>query len=173
MAVSTQDHQLLSTCPHPPSGLASSPTPTRSVRALPSPRPSDFGHIHLGLFPEEGTGSLYDHDISLAPAQVSVPISNPGELQLVLDDPFKLYTPDETITGYISRWNHSSEPSQHIYIVLEGRAKTYMHTKSHRASRLCASTLSGNPSEIRKPKHRPQILYQYLRDISQWANHAE
>jgi hypothetical protein len=132
ISIPTQDQQLLTTFPRPPSRLTAVPTPTRSIATpTPSPRPSDFGFIDVGLSPEvQNIVESIDHTIaSFVPGPQSILALNPGELQLVLDNPLKLYAPGDTITGYVSGWD-SSEPLTHIHIILSGTAKTYMHTEA-------------------------------------------
>lgn len=64
------------------------------------------------------------------PAGTSVPVSVPApvpppkhsaELQLVLDHPFKIYAPGETMTGYIIGW---SAPEEQVHIIMVGQTKT-------------------------------------------------
>ncbi|KAF2710759.1 hypothetical protein K504DRAFT_453818 [Pleomassaria siparia CBS 279.74] len=129
MAIPAQNQQPLATFPHPPRGLTPSPTPTRPTIGSPSPNPhpSKFGSIHGSIETEESSGSIYKNVNPFALTPDSVPTRDSLGLQLVLDSPSKLYAPGETVTGYITGWDYSSSPSTHIHIILEGRAKTYMH----------------------------------------------
>jgi hypothetical protein len=56
--------------------------------------------------------------------QIAVPKQ---DLELILDELLKLYTPGDIITGYVSGCN-SSEPLTYNHVILSGTAKTYMHT---------------------------------------------
>lgn len=125
MAITVKDQKLLSTFPRPPVSPAGPPLPSPG----PIYRASDFGFIPVGLCAEDDGDSLYDDPIdrtkaheSLIQAPLSLPTSN-AELQLVLDNPSKVYAPGDVITGYVLGWDPGSTQ---IHIVLEGRAKTFI-----------------------------------------------
>ncbi|KAF2250566.1 hypothetical protein BU26DRAFT_503228 [Trematosphaeria pertusa] len=132
MAISVKEQKLLSTFPRPPSSASAVSPPRASAQASDSVyRASDFGFIQVGLCPEDDNRSLYDDPIaethsnaSQAPIPVSLPSSHTAELQLVLDNPSRAYSPGESITGYILGWTPSS--NTHIHLILEGRATTYI-----------------------------------------------
>jgi hypothetical protein len=129
IAISKQDQQLLATLPRPPSGLTLH-TPTRPIASpAPSPRPSDFVFKDAGVSPnlQFSAGSTHSVDAAFVPAPSLAPALNLGELQLVLDEPLKLYTPGDTITGYVSGCS-TLEPLTHTHIILSGTAKSYIHT---------------------------------------------
>jgi hypothetical protein len=104
------------------------------IYASPSPTSgnltSDFGFIHISLDPEHAeappTQSSESEDINdkTPPVPVMLPSSKLGHIQLVLDEPMKLYSPSDAITGYILGWT----PATHIYVILEGKAKTHIRT---------------------------------------------
>lgn len=135
MAVSRRDKLLLSAFPRPPSEIRiTSPTGTTIPSPRPSPlyRASDFGFIQVGLDTKDDDTSIYGNDVnrvhsvaSVVPISVPIPTSEVGDLQLVLDNPSKLYSPLDAITGYISGW----DPSSHIHLVLQGCCKTCFRTE--------------------------------------------
>ena len=120
------DPKLLTAFPKPPSGPPSAAAP--SILAV-SPRPSDFGFIQVGLYRENYDDSLsddpsenIDNSTILAPTSASPPQVYNDDFQLVLDNPSQLYSPSETITGYIIGWRAAA----HVHIILEACAKTYV-----------------------------------------------
>ncbi|KAF2471202.1 uncharacterized protein BDR25DRAFT_313823 [Lindgomyces ingoldianus] len=102
--------QLLSSFPNPPAGVPSRQRPTTSPIAC----PSDFGYIQVCMDPD------YKQVVPQADHAAAS-----SEFSLVLDNPKKLFSPLDTITGYINGWSPSC-PSQHVHIILEGRAKSYI-----------------------------------------------
>ncbi|KAF2119119.1 hypothetical protein BDV96DRAFT_370986 [Lophiotrema nucula] len=136
--------RLLSSFPRPPSSLLS-PSPTRPGDPSPMYRAADFGFIHVGLDTQDNE-PLYEEGIQRVQSnpQQATPSGKTGDgaLHLVLDDPNKLYSPGETITGYISGWDMSSAGT-HVHVFLEGRAKTFL-------------TIGGNPGY----HERAPIFYQ-------------
>jgi hypothetical protein len=129
VAIPKQDQQLLAIFPPPLSGLTLRMS-TRSIASpAPSPRPSDFVLKDVGVSPnmQISAGSTRNVDAAFVHAPSLAPALNLGELQLVLDEPLKLYTPGDTITGHVTGCN-TSESLTHIHIILSGTAKTYIHT---------------------------------------------
>jgi hypothetical protein len=135
MATSSKDQRLLSSFPRPPPGP---PTPSPRRPTAPSPRPSDFGFIHVALDDDtrEKTPSYRDQDAGADKVVLVLPRralhqtstthdTTLGKLQLVLDSPQKLFSPGETITGFMSGW----DPGFHIHIILEGCAKVVIATE--------------------------------------------
>ncbi|KAJ4289589.1 hypothetical protein N0V90_010918 [Kalmusia sp. IMI 367209] len=129
MPIPRKELQLLSTFPRPPPGP---PSPARLSLQSPSlTRPSDFGFISIKpdvKSTDDDADSLYDDDPPPLPQldAFSAPTIAPtprhsAELQLVLDHPSKVYSPGETITGYIIG---CSTPTTHIHIFLSGRSTT-------------------------------------------------
>ncbi|KAF1966448.1 hypothetical protein BU23DRAFT_603572 [Bimuria novae-zelandiae CBS 107.79] len=126
--------QLLATFPRPPPGPRS---PARLSLKSPglAPRPSNYGFISTNATNKDvdvDADSLYDEPGPSTPPLPqrnvpSFPVPGPpilqpvAELQLVLDHPSKVYSPGETITGYIIGWSTTEE---HIHIVLSGCSRS-------------------------------------------------
>lgn len=111
------------------------------MQRSPASRAPDFGYIQVGLSrhdddddnDDDDYDSLYasptDKDFEKEDIAIHFPPRprdsfSPTDLQLHLDDPSKLYAPQDTVTGYISGWNQSARNPTHVHVILEGRAKT-------------------------------------------------
>lgn len=123
--------ELLSAFPRPPSGNSST---ERLVlqNTGPTPRPWNYGFISTRHTEGIDADSLYDepgpppppvHERKAYATQdmVAPSLRPDAELQLVPDNPSRVYAPGDTITGYVLG---RSTPEEHIHIILHGHSSS-------------------------------------------------